>query len=220
MAMAGCRSRCGFWLADLADGFELSRSILKSDIIMPHVDSEGRPHGPPRASGAGSTRWIPQKSARLRSSSSSTTCSRRCTNTRASGSRRRRCTRACGCSSRAFLRRGSDDDETEPVPEMVLINPEIARDGTETVEEWEGCLSIPDIRGRVPRARRIVVRAYDRQGKAIELRGQRLHRAGDPARDRSSRRRAVLRPDEVVRNVDIPRRVRPLLERAGSARER
>ncbi len=39
-----------------------------------------------------------------------------------------------------------------------------------------------------------------------------LHRAGDPARDRSSRRRAVLRPDEVVPDADLPRRVRPLLE--------
>ena len=63
-----------------------------------------------------------------------------------------------------------DDEETEPVPEMVLINPEIRADGIDTVEDWEGCLSIPEIRGRVPRARRIVVRAYDRQGKAIELR--------------------------------------------------
>ena len=63
-----------------------------------------------------------------------------------------------------------DDDDTEPVPEMVLINPEIRADGTEMVEDWEGCLSIPDIRGRVPRAPRITVRAYDRQGKPIEVR--------------------------------------------------
>jgi peptide deformylase len=38
------------------------------------------------------------------------------------------------------------------------------------MEDWEGCLSIPDIRGRVPRARQISVRAYDRRGKRIELR--------------------------------------------------
>jgi peptide deformylase len=37
------------------------------------------------------------------------------------------------------------------------------------VEDWEGCLSIPDIRGRVPRARQISVRAYDRHGKRFEL---------------------------------------------------
>jgi peptide deformylase len=66
--------------------------------------------------------------------------------------------------------RNEDDSDAERVPEMALINPEWRAEGTETVEEWEGCLSIPDIRGRVPRARRIIVRAYDRQGKAIELR--------------------------------------------------
>ena len=55
------------------------------------------------------------------------------------------------------------------VPEMVMINPEITPVGGETVEDWEGCLSIPDIRGRVPRARQITVRAYDRRGKRIEV---------------------------------------------------
>jgi peptide deformylase len=62
------------------------------------------------------------------------------------------------------------EDEQERVPEIALINPEVRADGTDTVEEWEGCLSIPDIRGKVPRARRIVVRAYDRRGKQVELR--------------------------------------------------
>jgi peptide deformylase len=67
-------------------------------------------------------------------------------------------------------RRREDDVEVERVPEMALINPEWRPDGTESVEDWEGCLSIPDIRGRVPRARRIIVRAYDRRGKPIEVR--------------------------------------------------
>ena len=53
---------------------------------------------------------------------------------------------------------------------MALINPEITPVGRESVEDWEGCLSIPDIRGRVPRAREIVVRAYDRTGKRTEMR--------------------------------------------------
>ena len=61
----------------------------------------------------------------------------------------------------------ADDDRT--VPLMALINPEITPAGDVVVEDWEGCLSIPDIRGRVPRARQIVVRAYDRRGKQIEL---------------------------------------------------
>ena len=63
-----------------------------------------------------------------------------------------------------------DDDEDEPeVPQMVFINPEITIICKETVEDWEGCLSIPDIRGRVPRARQIVVRGYDRNGKRLEI---------------------------------------------------
>src|SRR5512134_1926900 len=36
---------------------------------------------------------------------------------------------------------------------MVFINPVITPIGDDMVEDWEGCLSIPDIRGRVPRAR-------------------------------------------------------------------
>ena len=63
-----------------------------------------------------------------------------------------------------------DDEDRQSVPLMALINPEITPVGRESVEDWEGCLSIPDIRGRVPRAREIVVRAYDRTGKRTEMR--------------------------------------------------
>jgi peptide deformylase len=66
----------------------------------------------------------------------------------------------------AALDSGEDGDEAEPV---VLINPEISVVGGDIVDDWEGCLSIPDIRGRVPRAREIRVRAYDRKGDRIEL---------------------------------------------------
>jgi len=62
-----------------------------------------------------------------------------------------------------------DEDEEPEVPLMALINPEITIVGRDTVEDWEGCLSIPEIRGRVPRARQIVVRAYDRDGKRVEI---------------------------------------------------
>jgi peptide deformylase len=60
----------------------------------------------------------------------------------------------------------------EPAEPIAVINPEIAVVGNEIVEAWEGCLSIPDIRGRVPRAREIRVRAFDRRGDRIELRAQ------------------------------------------------
>jgi peptide deformylase len=65
----------------------------------------------------------------------------------------------------------ADDDEEEHEP-VVLINPELTRVGSDVVEDWEGCLSIPDIRGRVPRAKEIKVRAFDRNGEKIELRAQ------------------------------------------------
>jgi peptide deformylase len=64
---------------------------------------------------------------------------------------------------------GDDDEEEQDVPPVALINPEITIIGREVTEDWEGCLSIPDIRGRVPRARQIVVRAYDRSGKRMEI---------------------------------------------------
>jgi len=62
----------------------------------------------------------------------------------------------------------AEDGETASEP-LAIINPEITIVGSETVEDWEGCLSIPDIRGRVPRAQEIKVRAYDRHGDPIEL---------------------------------------------------
>jgi peptide deformylase len=52
---------------------------------------------------------------------------------------------------------------------IALINPEITVVGDQTVEGWEGCLSIPDIRGRVPRAQHIKVSALDRNAKRFEL---------------------------------------------------
>ena len=68
----------------------------------------------------------------------------------------------------AALDPGDDDNEEAIVP-IALINPEITVVGTDVVEDWEGCLSIPDIRGRVPRAREVKVRALDRNGSRIEL---------------------------------------------------
>jgi peptide deformylase len=62
-----------------------------------------------------------------------------------------------------------DDEEDERVPLMALVNPEIAIVGNDTADDWEGCLSIPDIRGRVTRAREIKVKAYDRRGRRIEI---------------------------------------------------
>ena len=65
---------------------------------------------------------------------------------------------------------GMLEDEPGPDGEAVaLINPQITPEGTETKEGWEGCLSIPEIRGMVPRFTDITVKALDRDGKSIEL---------------------------------------------------
>jgi peptide deformylase len=71
---------------------------------------------------------------------------------------------------RLFVANLDHDDAAEPASEPIaIINPEITPVGSETDEDWEGCLSIPDIRGRVPRAREIKVKAFDRRGERIEL---------------------------------------------------
>ena len=51
----------------------------------------------------------------------------------------------------------------------VFINPEITPAGDAVVDGWEGCLSIPDMRGRVPRAQQVTVSALDRDGKRFEI---------------------------------------------------
>ncbi len=55
------------------------------------------------------------------------------------------------------------------VPLTVLINPKITPLTDEIEEDWEGCLSIPDLRGRVPRSKSIRVRAWDREGTPLEF---------------------------------------------------
>jgi peptide deformylase len=67
-----------------------------------------------------------------------------------------------------------EGDEAE-VETLAIVNPEITIVGSEVVDDWEGCLSIPDIRGRVPRAREITVRAMDRNGDRIELHAHDFH---------------------------------------------
>ncbi|MBI2222467.1 MAG: peptide deformylase [Acidobacteria bacterium] len=68
---------------------------------------------------------------------------------------------------------GHDSEEGDQgFPRIALINPEITIVDEEVVEDWEGCLSIPDIRGRVPRAREIKVTAYDRHAKKTEMKAR------------------------------------------------
>ncbi len=59
--------------------------------------------------------------------------------------------------------------EKPAVALSVLINPSIEPVSDELEEDWEGCLSIPDLRGRVPRYKNIRVRALDRNGAALDF---------------------------------------------------
>lgn len=69
-----------------------------------------------------------------------------------------------GARARTF---GALIDDGEEMPLMALINPELTLVGASDQLGWEGCLSIPDVRGRVPRAPEVRVKAYDRSGRQI-----------------------------------------------------
>lgn len=66
------------------------------------------------------------------------------------------------------------DDEPE-IPPTVLVNPEIKPVGDEIEEGWEGCLSIPGLRGIVPRYRRLKVKARSIEGEPISLTADGFH---------------------------------------------
>ena len=65
--------------------------------------------------------------------------------------------------------------DAEPVPRTVLINPTITPIGGEEVEDWEGCLSVPGMRGVVPRWRKVRYRGFDLQGNPIDREAEGFH---------------------------------------------
>jgi peptide deformylase len=65
--------------------------------------------------------------------------------------------------------------EKPRVPLTVLVNPAITLLSEEMEEDWEGCLSIPDLRGMVPRYKSVRVQALDRDGKAIDFVADEFH---------------------------------------------
>ncbi|MCC6706737.1 MAG: peptide deformylase [Gammaproteobacteria bacterium] len=58
--------------------------------------------------------------------------------------------------------------DADPVPETILINPELTAIGPEFEDGWEGCLSVPGLRGVVPRHARLRYRGVDLDGQLIE----------------------------------------------------
>lgn len=65
--------------------------------------------------------------------------------------------------------------DAPPVPQTVLINPVIEPLGDDMVDGWEGCLSVPGLRGVVPRFARILYRGFDPQGRVIEREADGFH---------------------------------------------
>jgi len=73
-------------------------------------------------------------------------------------------------SQRVFVAALGSDDESDEGEAIVLVNPEIRPASSAQIEDWEGCLSVPDLRGRVPRLEAVHVSALNRHARQIELR--------------------------------------------------
>ena len=65
--------------------------------------------------------------------------------------------------------------DIEPVPDTVLINPVLTPLSAEEEEGWEGCLSVPGMRGWVPRFRRLRYSGFDETGKRFEREVEGFH---------------------------------------------
>ncbi len=65
--------------------------------------------------------------------------------------------------------------DAEAVPLTVLINPTVTPVGDEQAEDWEGCLSVPDLRGKVSRFVRVDVTAWGRDGRQLRFRADDFH---------------------------------------------
>ena len=65
--------------------------------------------------------------------------------------------------------------DAEAIPLTVLINPKITPLSEHEDEDWEGCLSLPDLRGKVPRYTLVRVEAYDRAGNKLNYVAKDFH---------------------------------------------
>lgn len=65
--------------------------------------------------------------------------------------------------------------DAPPVPRTVLINPVITPLGTDEAEDWEGCLSVPGLRGVVPRPLRVRYQGFDVAGRPIDREVEGFH---------------------------------------------
>jgi peptide deformylase len=78
-----------------------------------------------------------------------------------------------GVAWQLFVYAVEDEDDGESdgaggIPLAVLVNPSLEPVAGEPLFDWEGCLSIPDLRGLVPRHRAVRLRGLDREGKPVD----------------------------------------------------
>jgi peptide deformylase len=69
----------------------------------------------------------------------------------------------------------SDERSEDGVPLTVLVNPKLTPLGTKKASAWEGCLSVPGLRGVVPRYERVKLEALDREGQPFTVEAQDFH---------------------------------------------
>ncbi len=74
----------------------------------------------------------------------------------------------------AVIEARSDARIDKPIPLMVLINPRIIAAAKTTLEDWEGCLSVNDLRGRVPRAEWVDVETLNEKGQRVKFHAERF----------------------------------------------
>jgi peptide deformylase len=65
--------------------------------------------------------------------------------------------------------------DAEPVPFTVLVNPRLVMLTREVEEDWEGCLSVPGMRGVVPRYTKLRYTGFDENGAAIDRVAEGFH---------------------------------------------
>ncbi len=90
--------------------------------------------------------------------------------------------------------------EAEMVPFTVLINPVLTPIGSELEEGWEGCLSVPSMRGLVPRYRELQYTGVDDTGQRIDRRVSGFHA------------RVVQHETDHLDGILYPRRIRDLTQ--------
>ncbi len=65
--------------------------------------------------------------------------------------------------------------DSEAIPRTILINPTITQLSDEKEDDWEGCLSVPDMRGMVSRYKHIRYHGFDATGNAIDIEASDFH---------------------------------------------